>query len=60
MAEKLKITLVKSPIGAVPKQRATVEALGLKKLNKTVEMPDNSAVRGMIQSVRHLVYEEEN
>lgn len=60
MAEKLKITLVKSPIGAVPKQRATVEALGLKKLNKTVEMPDNSAVRGMIQSVRHLVKVEEN
>ena len=59
MAEKLKITLVKSPIGAVPKQKATVEALGLKKLNKTVEMPDNSAVRGMIQSVRHLVKVEE-
>ena len=38
MAEKLKITLVKSPIGAIPKQRATVEALGLRKLNKTVEL----------------------
>ena len=60
MAQTLKITLVKSPIGAVPKQRATVEALGLKKLNKTVEMPDNIAVRGMIQSVRHLVKVEEN
>ena len=60
MAQTLTITLVKSPIGAVPKQRATVEALGLKKLNKTVEMPDNSAVRGMIQSVRHLVKVEEN
>ena len=60
MAQTLKITLVKSPIGAVPKQRATVEAVGLKKLNKTVEMPDNSAVRGMIQSVRHLVKVEEN
>ena len=55
MAEKLKITLVKSPIGAVPKQRATVEALGLRKMHKTVEMPDNSAVRGMIQRVRQLV-----
>ena len=55
MAEKLKITLVKSPIGAIPKQRATVEALGLKKLQKTVELPDNAAVRGMIQNVRHLV-----
>ena len=59
MAEKLKITLVKSPIGAVPKHKATVEALGLKKLNKTVEMPDNSAVMGMIQCVRHLVKVEE-
>lgn len=59
MAEKLKITLVKSPIGAVPKQKATVLALGLKKLNKTVEMPDNGAVRGMIQNVRHLVKVEE-
>ena len=56
---KLKITLVKSPIGAIPKQRATVEALGLRKLNKTVEMPDNDAVRGMIWHVRHLVKVEE-
>ena len=59
MAEKLKITLVKFPIGAIPKQRATVEALGLKKLQKTVELPDNAAVRGMIQNVRHLVKVEE-
>ena len=59
MAETIKITLVKSPIGAIPKQRATVEALGLKKLQKTVELPDNAAVRGMIQNVRHLVKVEE-
>ncbi len=59
MADKLKITLVKSPIGAVPKHRATVEALGLKKLNKTVELPDNDAVRGMIWHVKHLVRVEE-
>ena len=59
MADKLKITLVKSTIGAVPKHVKTVEALGLKKLNKTVEMPDNAAVRGMIQQVRHLVKVEE-
>ena len=44
MADKLKVTLVKSTIGAIPKQRATVEALGLKKVNKTVELPDNEAV----------------
>ena len=55
MADKLKITLVKSTIGAVPKNKKTCEALGLTKLNKTVEMPDNAAVRGMIQRVRHLV-----
>ncbi|MDD6212692.1 MAG: 50S ribosomal protein L30 [Clostridiales bacterium] len=59
MAEKLKITLVKSPIGAVPKHRKTVEALGLTKMQKTVELPDNASVRGMIQQVRHLVKVEE-
>ena len=59
MADKLRITLVKSPIGAIPKQRATVAALGLKKLHKTVEMPDNDAIRGMIWHVRHLVKGEE-
>ncbi|MDD6571310.1 MAG: 50S ribosomal protein L30 [Thermoflexaceae bacterium] len=59
MAEKLKITLVKSTIGAIPKQVKTVEALGLNKLHKTVELPDNAATRGMIQRVRHLVKVEE-
>ena len=59
MAEKLNVTLVTSPIGAVPKHKATVEALGLRKLNKTVELPDNDAVRGMIWHVKHLVKVEE-
>ena len=59
MAEKLKITLVKSTIGAVPKNRKTVVALGLNKIGKTVIMPDNKSVRGMIQNVRHLVKVEE-
>ena len=59
MAGKLKITLVKSTIGAIPKHRKTVEALGLKKLNKTLEMPDNAATRGQIQQIRHLVKVEE-
>ena len=59
MAGKLKVTLVKSPIGAVPKHKKTVEALGLRKLNKTVELPDNDAVRGMIWHVKHLVKVEE-
>ena len=59
MADKLKITLVKSTIGAIPKHRATVEALGLKKLNKSVELQNNAATKGMIAQVRHLVKVEE-
>ena len=59
MAEKLKITLVKSPIGAIPKQRATVEALGLRKLNKTVELPNNAATRGMVKQVSYMLKVEE-
>ena len=59
MADKLKITLVKSTIGAIPKHKKTVEALGLTKLHKTVELPDNAAIRGMIHQVKHLVKVEE-
>ncbi len=57
MAEQkmLKITLVKSPIGAVPKHRATVESMGLRKLNKSITLPDNAATRGQIQQIRHLI-----
>ncbi|MBR1692351.1 MAG: 50S ribosomal protein L30 [Lachnospiraceae bacterium] len=55
----IKVTLVKSTIGAIPKHRATVAALGLKKLNKTVELPDNASTRGMVNQVRHLVKVEE-
>ena len=55
----LKVTLVKSTIGAIPKHRKTVEALGLKKLNKTVVLPDNEATRGMVAQVKHLVTVEE-
>ena len=55
----LKVTLVKSTIGAVPKHKRTVEALGLKKLNKTVVLPDNACVRGMVKQVEYLVKVEE-
>ena len=55
----LKVTLVKSTIGAVPKHKKTVEALGLRKVNKTVELPDNAATRSMIKQVSHLVKVEE-
>ena len=59
MAEKLRVTLVKSPIGAVPKNKKTVAALGLRKINSTNELPDNQAVRGMLRQVQHLVKVEE-
>ena len=55
MANKLEITLTKSVIGSKPAQRKTVEALGLRKLNQTVEHQDNVAIRGMINIVDHLV-----
>ena len=54
MADKrIKVTLVKSPIGAIPKHKATVKALGLKKLGATTELPDTEAVRGMCKQVCH-------
>lgn len=60
MAEKtLKVTLRRSVIGQKPKTRATVEALGLKRIRHTVEHPDSPVVRGMLQKVRHLVDVEE-
>ena len=59
MAEKLRITLVKSPIGAVPKHRKTVEAMGLTKIHKTVELPDNAATRGQIQQIGYMLKVEE-
>ena len=45
--------------GAVPKNKKTVEALGIRKLHQVVEKPDNDAVRGMIHQVKHLVKVEE-
>ena len=59
MASQLKITLVKSTIGALPKHKKTVQALGLKKLNRSVIQQDNVAIRGMINQVCHLVKVEE-
>ncbi|MBR0131753.1 MAG: 50S ribosomal protein L30 [Lachnospiraceae bacterium] len=58
MAE-LKVTLIKSPIGAIPKHKKTVEALGLHKLHSSNILPDNPATRGQIKQVCHLVKVEE-
>jgi len=59
LANKLKITLVKSTIGTKPVHRKTIEALGLRKIRQTVEKQDNPQMRGMIHKVRHLVEVEE-
>ena len=51
----IKATLRKSTIGALPAIKATVEALGFRKMNQTRELPDNPAVRGMLKAVDFLV-----
>ena len=57
--KKLKVTLIKSTIGAVPKNKKTIEALGLTKLYKTVELPDNAAPAGALRKVAPYVKVEE-
>ncbi len=59
MAKKLRITLVKSPIGYSRRQKATVRALGLRRLHQTVEQEDTPVIRGMVAKVAHLVRVEE-
>ena len=59
MAENLKITLVKSTIGAIPKHKLTVAALGLKKIGQSVVKKNNDATKGQIQQIRQLVKVEE-
>ena len=56
---KLKITLVRSPIGFAKDQKATVKALGLNKLHRSVIKPKNPQILGMIYKCRHLVKVEE-
>lgn len=56
--EKLKITLVRSLIGRPEDQRATVRALGLRKMHHSVMQDDSPAIRGMLHKVRHLVLVE--
>ena len=56
---KLKITQVRSKIGATERQRANLAALGLRKINHTVEHEDSAIIKGMITKVKHLVKIEE-
>jgi large subunit ribosomal protein L30 len=59
MAEKLKITLVKSMVGRPEKHRKVLRGMGLTKMNRTVELVDTPAIRGMVQKVSHLVKMQE-
>jgi large subunit ribosomal protein L30 len=59
MAAKLRVTQVKSTISHVARNRATVRALGLRRIGDTVEIADNPATRGMVRQVRFLVEVEE-
>lgn len=56
---KLKVTLVRSTIGETPYQKKVVEALGLRKLHQSVELPDTPQTRGAINKVPHLLKVEE-
>jgi large subunit ribosomal protein L30 len=60
MSEKLKITLVKSMIGRPEKHRKVLRGMGLRKLNRTVQLEDTPSIRGMINVVSHLVRVEES
>lgn len=59
MAKMIKITLTKSTIGASPKQKKVVEALGLKKMHHSVELADTPQTCGAVAKVAHLVTVEE-
>lgn len=55
---KLKITQVKSRIGSTERQRRNLDALGLRKVNQTVEHDDSAIIKGMITKVQHLIVVE--
>ena len=57
--QTLKITQVKSRIGYKKKAKATLDAMGLKKMYQTVELPDNPAIRGMIKKIEYLIKVED-
>lgn len=57
---EINVILKRSVIGAIPKHRKTVQALGLKKINQVAKHKDNEAIRGMVRQVSHLVEIIEN
>jgi large subunit ribosomal protein L30 len=60
MAGKLKITLIRSMIGRPEKHRKVLRGMGLTKVNRTVELEDTPAIRGMVHAVSHMVRAEES
>ncbi|MGJ8691536.1 MAG: 50S ribosomal protein L30 [Thalassotalea sp.] len=59
MAKTVKITQVKSAIGRLPKHRATLKGLGLRRIRHTVELEDTPSVRGMINQVSYMIKVED-
>lgn len=59
MAKKVKITQIRSAIGRLKNQKATIKALGIRKMNHSVVHEDSPTIRGMIDTVHHLVKVEE-
>lgn len=56
---KIKITQTKSAIGYTVRQKRTLEALGIKKMNQTVELEASPQIKGMVAKISHLVSVEE-
>ena len=59
MSEEIKVTLIRSHIGKLPKQRAVLNGLGLTKINKMVVLRNTPEIKGMIDKVSHLVLVQE-
>jgi len=57
---RVRVTLVRSSIGKLKKQKQTLLSMGLRKVNSSVELPDNASTRGMVQKVHHLVRVDES
>ena len=56
---RVRVTLIRSSIGKLKKQKDTLRSMGLRKVNSSVELPDNASTRGMVQKVHHLVRVDE-
>ena len=58
--KRVRVTLIRSSIGKLKKQKVTLLSMGLRKVNSSVDLPDNASTRGMVQKVHHLVRVEES